>query len=528
MNQSKTGSARSALERIVHTPELARVVPQLRPELLHRVIQGCGLEDCVDLLPLVTPSQLADVFDLDLWHAARPGGNERFDPERFGLWIEVLAEAGPAVAAQKLAGIDVDLVIAGLAQHVLVFDQAAVADYVTLDGELIAPAFPDDRLTADVGGYVVVSRRADAWDAVVSVLTALAEEQPSRFHELMAGCRASSNSRPEVDGLDDLLAHGDQAMFDVAIDRERRRERDGYVTAGDACAFLAMSRKTDPESVAAPTANPIARAYFRALDDAREESPGMAPAQLPAASRAASASSSPQAESVAAVMDVLVEAGLLKLDQDPRALLPSGPQTETPRLARIRAAMDALNNRNPAAFARKIDELMFLANTLKAGCAIQARSFTGQEAWDAVVGVCNLALEVLAPADELLADRDLISLFQAGWTILHDDVAMYAAAGLVDVLRTLRCRDRAIQLGLHTLRVEMTRHLRTGTPWRARDAMDVLASLDLPSWAALLGLIAECPVLVTEGATAFEFISEKSQIQSVQAFVQSLGEKLAG
>jgi len=224
-------------------------------------------------------------------------------------------------------------------------------------------------------------------------------------------------------------------------------------------------------------------------------------------------------------MEVLVEAGFV--EKEPRALL-SAPQTQTPRGARLRAEMEALHDRDPAGFEKKIDDLVFLANTLKAGCTLQARAFAGQEAWDAAVAVSNLGLETLAPTHDLLADLDLIGLFQVGWTTLHDDVAMFAAAGLVDVLRNFQCRDRAIQFAVHTLRIEMTRHLRAGTPWRARDAMDVLATLDLPSWAALLGLIAECPVLVTEGGTAFEFISERSQIQSIQAFVQSLNEKLAG
>jgi uncharacterized membrane protein len=68
--------------------------------------------------------------------------------------------------------------------------------------------------------------------------------------------------------------------------------------------------------------------------------------------------------------------------------------------------------------------------------------------------------------------------------------------------------------------------------------MDVLASLDLPAWAALLGLIDECPVIhaaigASQGsrtravsASAFEFISENSQVASVRAFMRSLPETL--
>src|SRR6185503_14705709 len=84
------------LDRILNTPRLEQVVPRLQPGLLHRVIQTCGLEDCGELVALATPEQLAHIFDLDLWRAAQPSLDEQFDADRFGVWIEVLLEAGAA------------------------------------------------------------------------------------------------------------------------------------------------------------------------------------------------------------------------------------------------------------------------------------------------------------------------------------------------------------------------------------------------------------------------------------------------
>ena len=51
------------------------------------------------------------------------------------------------------------------------------------------------------------------------------------------------------------------------------------------------------------------------------------------------------------------------------------------------------------------------------------------------------------------------------------------------------------QTELDALRIELSTCCRAGMPWRARDALDVIAILDMPAWAALLGLIDECPVL---------------------------------
>src|SRR5215470_14491938 len=102
---------RTVLDRILDTPHLEQVVPRLQPDVLHRVIQTCGLEDCGELVVLATPKQLTRIFDLDLWRSAQPGMDEQFDADRFGVWLEVLAEFGGSVAAQKVAQMDADLVI---------------------------------------------------------------------------------------------------------------------------------------------------------------------------------------------------------------------------------------------------------------------------------------------------------------------------------------------------------------------------------------------------------------------------------
>src|SRR6185503_5089528 len=199
------------------------------------------------------------------------------------------------------------------------------------------------------------------------------------------------------------------------------------------------------------------------------------------------------------------------------------------------------------------EELAYLANTLMAGCSIRARPFRAQEASDAAIAVCNLGLENwpshwLHPkhgdtssvieaetvlSDDFLVGHDLVSVFQVGWTVLHDGVCMYTAKQLIETLTHLRCDDPEIRTGLDALRINLSRHCQTGAPWRTRDALEVIAILDMPAWAALLGLIDECPVIhagmgASPGsraravsATAFEFISENSQIASVRKFMQS-------
>ena len=181
-------------------------------------------------------------------------------------------------------------------------------------------------------------------------------------------------------------------------------------------------------------------------------------------------------------------------------------------------------------------ELTYLANAIVAGCSIQGRAFTAQEAGDGAVAICNLGLENWPPH---WSDPDLVTAFQVGWTVLHRDVGMYVAQHLIDVLAGIRCSDRDIQLRLNELRRELIRGVRNRKPWRARDALDVILTLDAPSWAALLALIDECPVIHaaldaprqrrrTINPADFAFISQNSQIAAVHEFMASLPSALTG
>ena len=208
------------------------------------------------------PNSWRAVFDLDLWRAAQPGMDEQFDADRFGVWLEVLVESGAAMAAQKLAGMDADLVIAGLAQHARVFDCAVVTPYRTTDGERDAGIPRRHGLAFEVGGYRLVAKRADSWEAIVTILISLDAEHPDYFHQVMRGCRALSNAGHELDELDDLLP-GRIRPCSTWRSIVNGVVRTGICNAAQARAFLEMSRTAALGSDAMPPANPIARAYFR-------------------------------------------------------------------------------------------------------------------------------------------------------------------------------------------------------------------------------------------------------------------------
>ena len=497
--------SRTLLDRLLHTPDLARVVPHLQPAVLHRVIQTCGLEDSAEVIALATPAQISRILDVDVWRAPIPGTDESFDADRFGIWLEVLMQAGGAAAARTLLGLDLDLVVAGLARHLAVFDRAAVSEYTTLDGQLSGGRSSHASDSVEIGGYLVEARRTDSWDAIVQLLAFLGDEHPEYFNRVMQGCRRLSDGAREEDASHNLLDDKEQELFDLASARESRRERDGYVPPSHARAFLQTARELRVAGEQPPAINPLVRAYFRGV-----ESPQLAD-DLTAADRRLLGEAKNTGDvdvepgTVAAVTEILRDEGVL-----------------------LGAFLQAHESE---------EQLAYLANTLLAGCSLQTRSFTPAEASEAAGAVCNLGLENWP---HRWRDRELIAAFQVGMTVLHG-VSLYVAERLAGIVAELRCGDRDIQIGLSRLRFELTTHWHGKSPWRARTALDVIMLLDAPSWAALAGLIDEFPVMhgaisaaVDAGRSkaravdpnAFEFISQNSQIASIRAFIEGLPDAL--
>jgi hypothetical protein len=426
------------LARILESPKLERVVSRLHPEVLHQLIQRRGLEDSADIVAYATPEQLARVFDLDLWRSAQPGLDETLDADRFAVWLGVLMESGTAVAAEKLMGVDAGLVIAGLAQHVRVFDRAAVA-----------------RAGFEIGKYLVEPKGTASCDTIVALLLHLDTAHHDYFNRLMGGCRRLSNAGFEVDGLHDLLGDAEQDLFDLAFEREQCREKQGYVTPAHARAFLQLARERR-QDVTGRERNPVAVAYFRGVD----RTPGLVHAQ-----------------------------------DDVQAT-------------------------------RAQEELAFLANALMAGCSIQGRAFTPGEASQAAAAICTLGAE-----NSTNPEHDVVRAFEIGWRILYQDICIATANRLLTVLRGLRELDPETQSAVDALRFDLETFTRDGEPWRARDALDVIMMLDMPAWATLLGLIAECPVMHaamrargarTVSASDFEFISDNAQLALVRDFLDAL------
>ena len=392
------------LARLLDTPFFARVVPHLAPETLHQLIQYRGLDACGELVTSATPAQLTSLLDLDLWRHAQPGRDEQFDADRFGEWLEVLVDTGDSVAARTVAALDQHLVIAGLSRYLRVFDPGIFEPTAQSDDEpadrheMMNSETSGDVPECEVGGYLVRARRTDAWDAIVTLLVTLETEHHHYFHAVMEGCRRLSNSRPEIDGLDDLLLAPEQHLHDVAIEREQRRSRHGYATPADARAFLQMARQPQHTPVIATPSTPSPRPTFARPKKKRTHTRRHSRAS-PRRTDVSARGDDDIPTSIDAVIELLAEAGVMPerprallaaADEDPRAPAKARGQAKLPLLKRL---MEFVLHHDETAYLARSRELAFLANTLLAGCSVQSRPFTPQEASDAAACICNLGLE---------------------------------------------------------------------------------------------------------------------------------------
>ena len=217
------------------------------------------------------------------------------------------------------------------------------------------------------------------------------------FHAVMQGCRRLSNSRPEIDGLDDLLMAAGAAA-------PRRRDRTG------ATAIAARLRDTGRRARLPPdgaTAGARQRPDARARDQPhrhgllsrgrrrpqRQPTHGT-PARAPrhARLRPSVGGRIRRPRSLDAVIDLLAEAGVMP--ERPRALLEAAARTLEPRDSRAPEAADGVRaaprrDRVPHAQSRACVPREYAARgILRSVAAVHAPGSVrcGR-------GICNLGLE---------------------------------------------------------------------------------------------------------------------------------------
>lgn len=356
-------SSRQLLNRVLEVPDLPQQIRALPAVTLGKLIDEVGLADAGELVALASTEQLAEIFDHDLWQSPESGSDERFDAERFLVWLEVMAEAGERVVAEHLAELPTDLLTLALQRHLLVVPLAELERELCVDEDA---AFAAEKalascLSEELDEYQLIWRGGEGWDQLLSALLALDRDHHSVLVELLERC--ASLSREQLDdngGLYDVLTSEEMLEDDLAGEREARRAEAGFVAPSAARAFLRLACGPATRETPFTEHDPLTRAYFRRLS--------------PAAPKPASSS----ALGAGRLLTSAVGTGVKSTDGSTEPILIQALR----RLAKD----DAL------AFARRAEELSYLANVLMAGASIGGRRLRPGEAVELAIETVSAGL----------------------------------------------------------------------------------------------------------------------------------------
>jgi len=409
-------TSRALLDRILEQPQLVEAIQSLDGRTLAALVDRVGLEDAGEIVSLATSEQLERVFDEDLWKCEEPGADERFDADRFALWVEVLVEQGSEFAARKFAELDEDLVTLGLCKHLFVIDIEQLAQRMSNANR----SFEDDALDKQLESnlyhefeqYRVISRSQRGWDAILAVLVQLNTHDFQTLSRLLERCCDISTEYIEDNGgLYQVLTAQEVVESDVAAEREQRREAIGYVSPSAALSFLRLTLSTPLEDLMAQReSDPITRAHFRVFNSE---------------SSVARARSTPNRQA----LQLRLSGDITEPNIDRPKARATGEQIRGELV--LSRAMGRLRKHVPAMYAARMLELAYLANLLLSGCATRERRLRPVEAAKSALAVSNLGAEHLLDAstesksqrvseleNRLQHDLDLVKLFRIGLKLL--------------------------------------------------------------------------------------------------------------
>ena len=539
---AKIKQPQALLNHLLGEPELPAIVKKLDFGVLVRLIHHVGLEDAGQIVSLATTEQLSNIFDEDLWRSRSPGQAETFDAARFGLWLEVMLEAGAASAARKIAALDENLVSLGLGRLIWVAGKGDMAmgfenGWHPEKDHSLERALAGS-LSMEFEGFLIFSKDQTHWDAVCAFLAELSEMDHELFTQLMERCRQITIADVEDNGGSlGLFSDGEMLEEDAASEREERREGQGFVTSLSAALFLGRARSTPLRKIIEKHKMDYAT---RVYTDASRSNPSAGPATQTEDILKQKQDTDAVTRKVTELMQVLRDADVLPRP-DARLLGYGDAESGRHHLPLVNA-MGHIRRTGGGFYEQLMLEFSYLSNTLVSGCAFNGTTFSPKQAAEAAFSVCNLGCEVLMKTDLsrkdrqpvktmaiLLEERGLVKLFQVGWKILYDNVAVYAAKSLLAFLKTLKAKQMDLEQ-MHDVR-QMIRLLQncltSGRPWDFDDHMDdLMVFVAGETVSAVSGLIQEYPtlseVICELGCHRVSpFISSRAHIRTIRQYLSA-------
>ena len=220
------------LELLLHAPQPMRAVRALPGAEFYATVRELGPTDALPLVALGSASQLAHLLDLESWR------RERFDGERAGAWIALLAEAGDPPLRRWLRNTD-DEGLALLLRHWARPEPVEPGDDASPARAHARAETADERgtFTPD-GAYRVRPKRSGHLPALLHLLRLFFGEDPERYMRV----------------LNDATMDLPSALEEEALRwRQSRIEEHGYPPFEEALAIYAPpGGRAEPPVIPAP------------------------------------------------------------------------------------------------------------------------------------------------------------------------------------------------------------------------------------------------------------------------------------
>lgn len=414
---SKHSQPTRLLHRVLSAPDLVATVQALPPERLSALVHEVGLEDAGELVALATTPQLEALFDDDLWKSG-DAAEERFDAERFVLWLEVLWEAGEAAVVKRLLELPREFVCFAVATLAYVLDTDALVTEVEMSDRY------RDRLeralelapTEEWEEFMLVDRGLGGFDVLMMSLIALDTEHASVLRAILERCYALSTIEIEEHGdLIKALNRLEEAEESARGERQDRRTQRGFVSLADARSFWTVVES----DASAHERDPVTHAYFRDVYGKQ---------------RARRDVERADAGKLARRLSAVVH----EVDAAPHAVVLRPTATASMLLSE---ALELLRERDVVSHEHRVTELVYLANVLVTLSEPALRRLRPIEASEAAFRVCAEGVVALGHGDRtppelsVILETSLLDVaFRAGWPRA---LAASGSEPLFALLRTL-------------------------------------------------------------------------------------------
>jgi Family of unknown function (DUF6178) len=530
LSKKLTVSPKLALRNIVDNPALPAVLGNMQPKTLARLVERVGLNDAAEIMAHVPVRNLLRALDEAVWKSPRPGASPAFDPAEFVSWLQVWIEVDDLFVAERLAAINDEYLALCLSSVLLVdgsYSSGFAGDMSEYAVDSHAPDEPGytDCSSADCliyGHFLVRPSFEDDWEIIRAALDALWRHAPDRLLHVLGTLTSSESMLNSTERRTSL-------NLDVAFERERHRERRGYVSQTGARAFLAsISITTTHELLLMSAYDNETHRFLAGIED---HGTGQHPlenvavidgadGELLQTNEARALASVPASQDQISALSRLLESESIAAPQRFKSL----SSNKHERRVSLAGDLHHLECENQVAFQQRTRELAYLATVLMAGSSLQGEPFTGGDARDAAFATCNLGLEFIhSRRTALNLDREpgLIRLFLVGWQLLDAlrsrvIEAMKASLGHLETTQRLKAspwlRNEA-QIGIRDLQNAVERQ-------QFADARDAATFLSIVFDATACREIA--PLL--DHLPHFAPIIEKGENKSQPGWIESIAD----